>query len=48
MEKREKISLTVKVIRSSRRKEMVGARIVSQELLVYLPNRLSEEEEKNG
>ncbi|MBU2462142.1 DUF45 domain-containing protein [bacterium] len=42
----EVIPLDVRIIKSERRKRMVGAKIVGEELLIYLPNRLSEEEEK--
>jgi len=38
--------LSVKIIRSNKRKKTIGAKIVSGELLVYLPTGISEEEEK--
>jgi predicted metal-dependent hydrolase len=42
----EAISLDVRIIKSEKRKKMVGAKIVGEELRIYLPNRLSKEEEK--
>jgi len=42
----EVILLDVRIIKSERRKKMIGAKIVGQELRIYLPNRLSGEEEK--
>lgn len=39
-------SLSVKIIRSSKRKRTISARVVGNELFVYLPTGLPEEEEK--
>ncbi|MBI4721896.1 MAG: M48 family metallopeptidase [Candidatus Stahlbacteria bacterium] len=39
-------SIVVKVIRNSKRKKTISARIIGNELMVYLPNRFSKEEEK--
>jgi len=44
--KKEEMPLALKIIRSSRRKKTISARIVSDELLVYLPAGLTEKEEK--
>ncbi|MEK9149770.1 MAG: M48 family metallopeptidase [Candidatus Desantisbacteria bacterium] len=46
MKNKEETPLSAKIIRSDRRKKTISARIVGQELLVYLPTGLSEKEEK--
>ena len=46
MKEKEEMPLAVKIIRSSRRKKTISAKIVGHELLLYLPTGLTEKEEK--